>query len=147
MADLSISIRGVDRLVAKFGAIQSAQILLPPVQRAVLRIQNYMAVYPAQKNPKTRYVRGRGWADADGKVRHYTSEHLGKRWTTKVESLGNGGVQGKVGNNASYAPYVQSKKWQAFVHKGWWQTDRDAIRDLRGVIVRDFNYTIKEALR
>lgn len=146
MADLSISISGVDRLVAKFGAIQSARILLPPTQRAVMRLQRYMAIYPAQRNPKTRYVRGRGWADEDGKVRRFTSEHLGKRWTTKIESVG-GGTQGKVGNNASYAPYVQSKKFQAKVHKDWWQTDRDAIRDLRSTIVRDFNDSIKEALR
>lgn len=146
MADLTISIQGVDRLIAKLGKVQGMQVLLPPTQRAAFRLQRYMAKYPAQRNPKTRYVRGRGWADASGKVRHFTSEHLGKRWTTKVESTGDG-VQGKVGNNASYAPYVQSKKLQANVHKKWWQTDADAIRDNRKDIVRDFNAAIKEALK
>jgi hypothetical protein len=146
MAELTISIRGVDRLMAKLGKVQGTQVLLPPTQRAVFRLQRYMAVYPAQRNPKTLYVRGRGWADKDGRVRRFTSEHLGKRWTTKVESFGDG-VQGKVGNNASYGPLVQSKKFQAAVHKNWWQTDADAIRDNRKDIVQDFNTSIKAALK
>ena len=146
MSDLTISIRGVDRLMTKLGRVQGTRVLLPPTQRAVFRLQRYMAKYPPQRNPRTRYVRGRGWADKDGRVRHFTSEHLGKRWTTKVESTRDR-VQGTVGNNASYGPLVQSKKFQAAVHKNWWQTDADAIRDNRKDIVQDFNGSIKAALR
>lgn len=145
-ADLSISIQGVARLEAKFGRVQAMQFLAPPMYRAVYRLQRYMATYPRQRNPKTRYVRGRGWADEAGRVRHLTSEHLGKRWTAKVETVA-GGLQGKVGNNASYAPWVQSKRFQAAVHRNWWQTDEQAIRTHRSAIVKDFNAEIRRALR
>ena len=145
-ADLEISIQGVARLEAKFGRVQSVRILAPPMYRAVDRIQKYMATYPRKRNPKTRYVRGRGWADKDGKVRKLTSEHLGKHWAVKVLPV-TGGLQGKVGNNVSYAPWVQSKRFQAGVHRNWWQNDMDAIQKYRGVIVKDFNAEIREALR
>lgn len=146
-ADLQITITGIDKLVAKFGRVQSARILEPPMYRAVYRLQKYMATYPRQRNPKTRYVRGRGWADKSGKVKNLTSEHLGKRWTAKVRRDGVGGLTGTVGNNASYAPWVQSHRFQAAVHRGWWQTDRMAISEYRSAIVRDFNITIAGALR
>jgi hypothetical protein len=145
-ADLSISIQGVDKLVAKFGRIQAVTLLEPPMYRAVYRLQKYMATYPRQRNPDTRYVRGRGWANKEGVVKRLTSEHLGKRWTVRVEAS-SGGLQGKVGNNASYAPWVQSARFQARTHQGWWQTDMDAIRIHRPAIVKDFNITIRSALR
>lgn len=145
-ADLEISIQGVDKLVAKFGRVQALTYLRAPMYRAVYRLQGYMATYPRQRNPKTRYVRGRGWADKDGKVRRLTSEHLGKRWTAKVE-LTPDGLMGKVGNNASYAPWVQSKRFQAEIHRGWWQNDEMAIQRNRAAIVKDFNGAIKGALQ
>jgi hypothetical protein len=146
MNDLTITIVGVDRLVAKFGRVASLNYLKEPMYRAVYRIQGYMANYPRQRNPNTRYIRGRGWADKDGVVRRLTSEHLGKRWTTKVD-ITSDGLRGKVGNNVSYAPYVQSAKFQATVHKGWWQTDEMAVRRNRAAIVRDFNSAIRRALQ
>jgi hypothetical protein len=130
VADLTITITGVDRLFAKLGRIQGTRILLPPMERAVIRLQRYMAKYPAPP-PKSRYRR---------------TGTLGRRWTTRVESTGDG-VQGKVGNNTEYAPRVQSRKFQAKPFKGRWQTDADAIRDNRAAIVKDFNASIKEALK
>lgn len=130
MADLTITIQGVDRLIAKLGRVQGTQVLLPSMQRAVIRLQRYMAKYPAPP-PKSRYRR---------------TGTLGRRWTTKIDSTGDG-VTGKVGNNTVYGPLVQSKQFQSSVHKKRWQTDADAIRDNRSDIVKDFNASIKEALK
>jgi hypothetical protein len=130
VADLTITVTGVDRLFAKLGRLQGTRILLPPVQRAVIRLQGYMAKYPA---PPAR-------------SKHRRTGTLGRRWTTKLETTGDG-VIGKVGNNTEYGPLVQSKKFQADVHKNRWQTDADAIRDNRKDIVQDFNTSIKAALK
>lgn len=146
MPDMSVTIQGVDQFVKKYTPLQRNQILQAPMERGVERIKGFMAKYPDQKNPNSRYIRGRGWADADGRVRVLTSENLGKRWATRVTTTGNGLI-GKVGNNASYGPFVQSDAFQASVHRGWWQTDRDAIRQNRRVIVRDFEGTIQRAIR
>jgi hypothetical protein len=130
VSDLTISIRGVDRLMVKLGRVQGTRILLPPTQRAVFRLQRYMATYPP----------------APARSKYKRTGTLGRRWTTKVESTGDG-VIGKVGNNTEYGPLVQSKKFQADVHKNRWQTDADAIRDNRKDIVQDFNTSIKAALK
>ena len=131
MSDLTITVSGIDRLMAKLGKLQGTRILLPPMQRSVVRIQGYMAKYPAP--PLRSKYRRKGT--------------LGRRWTYKIESTGDG-VTGRAGNNTEYGPLVQSKKFQAVVHKRTgWQTDADAIRDNRKDIVKDFNASIREALR
>lgn len=83
---------------------------------------DFLKKYPTQKNPETTYKRGYGRIGA--KVQ--TSEDLGARWTKKI-SLQN--LTLEIGNNASYAPYVQSSELQAEFHKDWWQTDQDAINE------------------
>lgn len=143
MADIQIN--GLDALLAKLGTVERVgDVLQPPMQRAVFRVQARIAKYPPAI-PGSRYVRGRGWADRDGKVRRFTSENLGKRWTTKVYRQ-SGGVVGKIGNNASYGPRVQSKQFQAKVHQGRWTTDEDALSAELPTITADFNRTVQDVL-
>ena len=134
MSDLTITITGVDRLFAKLGRIQGTRILREPMDRATKCIQKYMSIYPAEL-PNSRYVR---------------TGTLGKRWVAP-ESIeiteSSDGLIGKIGNNTKYAPDVQSRKFQRKQFKGRWQTDADAIRDNRAAIVKDFNASIKEALK
>ena len=143
---VNIEIKGIEELSAKFSKVQRNDILYPPMERAVTRIHNFMYKYPPQKNPASRYKRGSGWMNKDGVVTNLTSEELGQKWTTKIERKSDGLV-GKVGNNASYAPLVQSKQFQARIHRDWWQTDEDAINRFSGPIVRDFEAVIKRALQ
>ena len=142
---VEIEIRGTDALIAKLGKVQTTTVLRPPMQRAVLRIQRDMQEYPPQR-VGSRYVRGRGMANAAGAVVHKTSQNLGKRWTTKVHQAG-AYLEGKVGNNVSYAPFVQSRQFQARIHRGRWQTDAQVVDRLARTIIGDFEQTIAAALR
>lgn len=142
---VEVDIRGIDALIAKFGRVQSTAWLRPPMQRSVLRIQREMQEYPPQR-PGSMYVRGRGMANAAGVVTHRTSQQLGKRWTTKIYQDGPY-LTGKVGNNVTYAPFVQSRQFQARIHRGRWQTDVQVVNRLTRVIVGDFETTIAQALR
>lgn len=81
---------------------------------------DYLKSYPRQRNPDSDYIRGYGMAGA----KRQTSEDLGARWTKVVEASR---LIMEIGNNASYAPYVQSEELQADIHRHWWQTDVDAI--------------------
>ena len=144
MADIQIN--GLEELVRKFNGLEKVtELLRPPMQRAVLRVQAKMAKYPPQR-PGSRYVRGRGWADKNGKVKRLTSENLGKKWTTKVDRVA-GGITGKVGNNVSYGPFVQSKQFQAKVHQGrWTNTDEVVLAQELPAITADFNATVQAEL-
>ena len=142
---ISTKIEGVDAIIRKLGRVEGVKHLRQPMQRSVYRLQGRMAQYPAQR-PGSRYVRGQGMANAQGIVTHKTSENLGKKWTSKIEQ-GSGSITGKVGNNASYAPPVQSYRFQARIHRGLWQTDRYVVDTEYRTIVRDFENAISEALR
>ena len=66
----------------------------------------------------TRYVRKSG-----GVGGRRTSQTLGKRWSVKKE---NAGMTVIVGNNASYAKWVQGANTQARFHKARnWKTTQD----------------------
>ena len=137
---MSIEIRGMAELVAKLGKLAVIQVLRPPMQRAVNRLQAYMQHYPPAP-AGSRYIRGYGFPGRP------TSEKLGQRWTTRITESGNG-ITGKVGNNASYEPWVQSERFQTRFHKRTgWRTDQSAIDKERDVIVADFERTIQQALR
>lgn len=131
MANVSVTVQGVDQFVRKYTQLQRTEILYPPMVRGVERLKSFMAKYPNQRNPDSKYRR---------------TGTLGRRWTTRVTRSAVG-LTGKVGNNTIYAPWVQSERFQAEIHQGWWQTDRDAIRGNRSAIVRDFESVIQNAIR
>lgn len=65
----------------------------------------------------------------------------------KLESLGGKlrGVEGKVGNNIGYAPYVGSSMFQAEIHENRWKTDQQALDDEMPNILNDFNRVVAAA--
>lgn len=139
MAD-GIEIKGIEPLVKKLGVLEGIKILKPPMQRSVLRVEGRMKKYPpAPKN--SRYIRGYGFKGGPR-----TSENLGRRWTNKVDEV-SGGITGRIGNTASYAPRVQNKKFQQRIFKliGW-ITDQDALDQESSAIIQDFEKTIQDAL-
>jgi hypothetical protein len=118
------------RLLDILDAAGAVQALRPPVQRAVLRLQAYMAAYPPQRTG----------------ANYRRTGTLGRRWTTQITG-GSDEVVGEVGNTTLYGPFVQSAEFQARWHKGRWQTDHKAVDDNRAAIVADFERTIQELLR
>lgn len=127
---VEVEIRGVDALIAKLGKVQGTNVLRPPMQRAVLRIQRDMQEYPIQRVGSTYRRTGT----------------LGRLWTTRIQQSGQY-MEGKVGNRVKYAPFVQSRQFQARVHRGRWQTDERVVNLNARTIVRDFEATIAEAMR
>lgn len=136
---MSVEIRGLDKLFKKLGRVAATDVLVKPMQRGVLRLQRRMQIYPPAP-VGSRYIRGYGFPG------HPTSEKLGQRWAVRITRSGNG-LTGKVGNNASYGPLVQSHQFQAAVHKRTgWVTDRKAVSEEQATIVADFQREIDKAL-
>ena len=136
----SITIEGIDELMDKLGAVETIEVLEAPMNRAVLRLQGRMATYPPQRTGST-YIRGYGFPGKPA-----TSEKLGQHWTTKVTQQ-TVGYEGRVGNNVSYGPLVQSSAFQTRTHKRTgWVTDEQVLTEEAPAIVRDFAKAIEEAL-
>ena len=130
MTNVQFRIEGIDEFNRRYTPLQRSDLLYPPMVRGVERLKSYMARYPRQRNANSTYRR---------------TGTLGRRWTTRITRTQQG-LTGKVGNNTVYAPVVQSSRFQARIHRGWWQTDRDAVRDNRGPIVRDFQGAVRRAI-
>ena len=62
---------------------------------------------------------------------------LGASWAKRVDRAA---LRAVIGSNIAYAPYVQDKDRQAWMHKGRWQTAHDVARrkaaEVRTFIVR-----------
>ena len=125
----SIKITGLSELVSRLGEAATSEILKPPMHRSVLRLQRDMAQYPSPPAGSTYRRTGT----------------LGRRWTTDVNVTAHG-IRGAVGNNTPYAPWVQAEAFQAWMHRGRWQTDRDVLDDNEGAILADFARTVEQAL-
>lgn len=157
----SIEIKGVDQLIRKMGRVEGVKVLVAPMKRATIRIQKDIADYDNSPKPasgewaawvnshspaKARQIRGAYFAKVKELGRHPgRTGTLGKKWTVKVSRSANG-VTGKVGNNTEYAPFVQSKRFQARLHSKRWQTDESVVQRNRNAIVADFEREIRNAL-
>lgn len=134
MAEFSAS-TNASEVIAKLRRYQADLLAIvgPPLERGGLRVEGGMKPYPPPP-PNSRYVRGA--------PPH--SEKLGSRWTSRrIEGDGFRGRE--VGNNASYAPRVQSTERQAPIHRGRWQTDEDVIRREMPAIVADVRRALTDA--
>lgn len=109
------------------------EVVQPALDRGAMSVIEGMKPYPPPP-PESRYVRGA--------PPH--SEKLGSRWTSR-RIRGEGYIGRAIGNNASYAPWVQSSELQARVHQGRWQTDQAIMeRELPG-IVTDVEQALRQA--
>lgn len=126
---MSITITGIDELERKLGA-NFIDILEPPMNRSVLRLEAYMKEYPPAP-ARSFYVR---------------TGNLGRRWTHSV-TRNTDSLIGKAGNNTIYGPYVQSQQFQKRIFQRiGWRTDQSAIDTLENDIRADFEQSIREAL-
>lgn len=126
---IRIEIRGADELVRRLTPAARLDILEQPIARQLIRIEAAMKEYPPP--PPTSSYRRTGT--------------LGRRWTHAITRTIDA-VTGKVGNNTSYGPWVQSKRFQANVHKGRWQTDEAVLEAQRQHIIDDIEASVRDVL-
>jgi len=126
---MDIQIRGLDALNRKLGRLAVTQEFIYPMEQSVKLVQAEMADYPGPP-AGSQYIR---------------TGTLGRRWTTEVKRIGNE-VRGKVGNVTIYAPFVQSERFQASIHRGRWQTDERVLRDNARRITALFQRAVDRAL-
>jgi hypothetical protein len=129
MATVRVTIRGVEVANARLSRLQGMAWAVRPMHQSVLLLQNRMAAYPPQR-AGSAYVR---------------TGTLGRRWTTRVQEIGNHTVLGTVGNNTTYAPWVQARYFQAGIHRGRWQTEMDVTEQSRDEIAALFQAAIERA--
>lgn len=130
MPDISIRIQGIDALQRKLGRLRANDILEPPMEASLLKIEQVLKVYPA-KRPGSTYV----WTGT-----------LGRGWSVApIERTANGLI-GRVGTKVEYAPFVQGHVLQSRIHRGRWQTDAMVVERLRPWIVNRFRRAIDRAI-
>jgi hypothetical protein len=137
----------------KLTALRNREYVEGTMQASVSIAKNHISVYPASteaNNPARNrwYERGYGgrWRRKDGTVGgRRTSETLGRKWATEVTD---GGMVGRIGNNASYAPYVHDAAKQARFHgaRGWRSAD-DTIKAVGDKIQRIWQAAIAKVMR
>lgn len=156
MSDYSVEVKGLDALIRKLNSVADKPYLKATMRAGVEMLKAKIAKYPASSEanspgsaPGSRwYERGRGGhyiRKRDGGHSIYaTSKQLGRKWTTSVSG---DGMSAKVGNNVSYAPYVQDKNEQASYHAArGWPTVQDVAKDEADEIVKLFVKNIEKAL-
>jgi hypothetical protein len=106
-----IKLEGEETAQRLLEALQSAGFLKGVMQDVARQAVAHIKVYPEQR-PDTDYIR---------------TNTLNRRWTYEVRSTLYGATA-VIGNNTSYAPYVQSAERQAWMHEGQgWVTDEDEM--------------------
>ena len=130
-----VTVQGLNKLarkIEKLGGKRATTAKVNAMQRTVNHLRDVVAKYPPSTQANSPpgvsgyswYQRGFGTKTVTG-LAYATSETLGRRWTDKVFPSGN---QGEIGNNASYAVYVQDREQQATFHKQrGWVTVQDAV--------------------
>jgi hypothetical protein len=125
MPTIHIEVKGLDETLKRLDGLGGINALRPVMMKSLYRLQSYMQEYPPAR-PRSSYVR---------------TGTLGRKWTAEatpvVTATGNE-LHGKVGIKLSYAPFVQSARFQARVHRGRWRTDVMAIDANRERIIADF---------
>ena len=168
MADLEINVKGIDATVKSLNRIASSDAIRSAMSASVIEIETYMKKYPpkpaAIQGPAMSPVRfttrggksadfmarSRGWSkNSRGKLYYEgyrRTGKLGQAWTTSVRQTATETV-GKVGNAINYAKCVQASATQAWMHKGRWRTDAQAIAQFEAKIVKRFEDAIRRAMR
>lgn len=150
---MSLDIEGLDRVLRKLGRFETLLIMEEPMERSLVKIENVMKEYPNPPAPgewaaKTHPAQKRAYFALlrAGLIKPGRTGTLGRRWTHAITKLPDG-LEGRVGNNTTYGPFVQSKRFQARFHRGRWRTDEEAIQELRPDILRDFEDTARRAVQ
>lgn len=114
---IGVEVEGIDEFVKKFGGAVSLDVLYGPMERALVILLNDIATYPPQRPSN---VEPGGYFEP-----YERTGTLGRTWAMGPIVLAQDGVEGSIGNNTDYGPYVQDAERQAAVHQGYWPTDAE----------------------
>ena len=127
----TIRLEGVPEALDTIDGLRDiSDILRPPLKRALLRLQRKMAVYPPPP-PNSSYRR---------------TGTLGRRWTTATSEITRqrrAEIEGRVGNNTEYGPFVQSAQFQADIHRNRWRTAEDVAESEERWIQGEFENALQ----
>lgn len=150
-----IKIDGLDSVIKMFNRIGKLDGLKAAIQAAGVHIKGKIAKYPhASSANAPSSVPGGRWYER-GLGGHYnrirdgghsiyrTSETLGRRWATRQED---GGMTVVVGNNASYAPYVQGEKQTWYHAAREWTTTEQVAQEETAKVVKMIRESIKKEI-
>lgn len=144
-------VSGVQSTINKLRKIQPPLLFRHTLRNAAEMIKGWVAEYPPSTvandpGQERWYERGYGprWLRSDGSVNgRRTSQTLGRRWSTSTSS-----TKATIGNNASYAPYVQGEKQQAWYHKKRnWRTIEDAVREKKDEVLEFLQEQVRRYIR
>lgn len=129
----TITITGLDKVLRR-RIFDESRNMRDPLETSLRILQEYLAEYPAQRSGSYR-----------------RTGDLGRNWTISISSSTSNNLSGEVGNNVrgrkrpiNYAPYVQSRPRQAWMHKGHWQTIEDAVEEKTQKIIDIFRHYASE---
>jgi phage gpG-like protein len=138
-AAATIEIEGLDELIRKLDNLSKLKAVHTGLQAAATHIKGMMTVYPPEtianspSNPSGQWYQ-RGWGVRyKGGGGRPISEQLDKKWTMKYNKSR---FEAIVGNNASYARFVQGPKGtqaKAMARIGWKGVDTVAKEETKRV--------------
>lgn len=149
------TIKGMNKLIRKLDTLGKLQGAKRGLKAGALHVKGKIAKYPPSTtanspgNPTGRwYERGYGprWLRKrkGGVGGRKTSETLGRKWTTAER---NAGLTHIIGNNASYAEYVQSEEKQAKFHgQRGWKTDEEVLREEGDQVLEFIQHEVEKEL-
>lgn len=123
----SITITGMDELLAKLGKLERVQMALKrPMDMSVKYMQDKIATYPGPRAGST-YRRTR---------------RLGNSWTSLI-GYTSAGIQGKIGNVTEYGPFVQGEQQQWYHRETGWKTTSDVAGESEAFVRDVFDKEIR----
>lgn len=127
MADIRVEITGIDNLSVRLSRIDNMMWAGKPIEHSLRLLQSELSRYPPAV-ATSQYVRT-GW--------------LGRGWTVQALEYNKLRVRMRLGNNREYAPWVQSRNFQARIHRRRWLTEADAVEQNRRQIAAIFEAAIR----
>lgn len=158
MTETTLHIEGLDKLIGKLESMAQLRKVKAGVRAAAIHIKGKIAQYPARKHITIKQVGG--WKEGGDQRRWFfaalrsgaievpyrrgispSSESLGRKWTIQERD---GGMTAVVGNNVSYAAFVQDEDNQSTMMRmiGWTTTQQ--VVEEEGPRVREL---MAEAIR
>lgn len=142
---------GDEELKRKLRKLTDLSFLRPYIQAGVVHLSGKVADYPPataanQPNAQGRwYQRGYGtkWQRRDGSIGgRATSEDLGPSWKGKVES----NTRGVIGNDASYATFVQGPNQSSVMRDIGWRTTDTIVEEESAFVLSAIQRAVEREL-
>lgn len=154
----SITITGMDELLAKLGKLEHVHLALQrPMDISLKYMQNQLMEYPAKAagafsalatpgQKRAYWARVRSGDINHGDGGYIRQRMLGNAWATEIQS-GLNGMRGIVGNNSPGAIFVQGERQQPFHRASGWKTVDQVADESEGFVRRTFEAEFRKITR